>query len=409
MRLSFGDKSSFIREHVIVLLLLFNSFSWYVIAQSMVAELSMVVELSMIAEAVFPLSIILSALLGARVFSNARKTDFLCIWSLFGVIASLLPAVPIFNSSAGAIIVAMVLGASLGLGMPALLRYFAGSVPIENRGKIGGITFLMVTASAPLVLTTASISGLFLSAIFLAAWRVWSIPVLLVSAKKMKPEFHHQGTRTFVDVFRDKTFVLYFLSWLMFSLVNGFEAVILSKSSEALPYMNTMNIVEPVIAGFSALFAGILADWTGRKRMIIFGFVSLGAAYAILGILRHHISWYMYFIVDGFALGLLWMMFTIVIWGEIATHSIEKHYAVGEIPYFLVGIVSPLLTEDNFSSVPLETNFSVAAFFLFIAVIFLLYVPETLPEKKIQEHQIQTYTQEAIRLKQKAEQEHYEQ
>ncbi len=406
MRLSFGDKSSFIREHVIVLLLLFNSFSWYVIAQSMVAGLS-----NIVAEAVFPLFIILSALIGARVFSNARKTDFLCIWSLLGVGASLLPTVPILNSSEGTIIVAAVLGASLGLGMPALLRYFAGSVPIENRGKMGGITFLMVTASAPLVLATASMSGIFRSAIFLAAWRSWSIPVLLVSAKKTDPEFHHEGTRTFVDVFRDRTFVLYFLSWLMFSMVNSFEALILqafieSKSIETPPTfsINIMNIVEPVIAGFSALFAGILADWGGRKRMIIFGFVSLGVAYAILGIFPlHDISWFMYFVVDGFALGLLWMMFTIVIWGEIAVHSIGKYYAVGEIPYFLAGVVSPLF-RPYAKGISIGSSFSVAVFFLFIAVIFLLYVPETLPEKKIQERQIQTYTQEAIKLKQKVEQ-----
>ena len=48
--------------------------------------------------------------------------------------------------------------------------------------------------------------------------------------------------------------------------------------------------------------------------------------------------------------------------------------------------------------------FSLAAFFLFIAVTPLLYAPETLPQKKIQERQLKIYTKEALKLKQKAEQ-----
>ena len=163
-----------------------------------------------------------------------------------------------------------------------------------------------------------------------------------------------------------------------------------------------MNIVEPVIAGVSALIGGILADRIGRK-IVVFGFVSIGVAYAILGIAPYLlISWfvYVYFIIDGFALGLVWMMFTIVIWGEIARHNIEKYYAVGEIPLFLTDTISPLFAP----LIPETSTFSVAAFFLFIAVVPLLYAPETLPERKIKQRQIQTYTQEAIKLKQKTEQ-----
>ncbi|MCK4497988.1 hypothetical protein KAU25_02190, partial [Candidatus Bathyarchaeota archaeon] len=46
--------------------------------------------------------------------------------------------------------------------------------------------------------------------------------------------------------------------------------------------------------------------------------------------------------------------------------------------------------------------FSIAAFFLFIAVIPLLYAKETLPEKKIFEHQVRSYSRDALKLKERA-------
>jgi len=404
MPLSFRDKSNFIREHVIVLLLLINSFSWYAMAQLIVAKLTDKIGgdyyASLCLKSAFPLSIIISALIGAVFLSKVRKTSVLYICSLFGIVASLFPAAPIFDSFLGTIIVAAVLGASLGLGMPILLGYFAESIPIENRGRISGVTFLMVMATAPLILTTVSIPSPLLSALFLAFWRSWSIPLLLASSKKIEPESLHQRTAPFVSIFRDRTFALYFLSWFLFSMVNSLEALILSPHFGEFSF--AMNIVEPVIAGVSALIGGILADRIGRK-IVVFGFVSIGVAYAILGIAPYLlISWfvYVYFIIDGFALGLVWMMFTIVIWGEIARHNIEKYYAVGEIPLFLTDTISPLFAP----LIPETSTFSVAAFFLFIAVVPLLYAPETLPERKIKQRQIQTYTQEAIKLKQKTEQ-----
>jgi hypothetical protein len=45
--------------------------------------------------------------------------------------------------------------------------------------------------------------------------------------------------------------------------------------------------------------------------------------------------------------------------------------------------------------------FSLAAFFLFLAVMPLMYAPETLPEKKIQERELRVYLEKAKKVKQK--------
>jgi MFS family permease len=215
--------------------------------------------------------------------------------------------------------------------------------------------------------------------------------------------------KTLFSILGEKNFRLYFIAWLMFSLVDSFESVVLNDAIIQLP--DYIRLLEPLIAGISALFAGIFSDWIGRKKIMIFGFISLGIAYAILGIAHGYTMGHIpgqiytfYFVVDGVAIGLLWVLFTIVLWGDMPRLGREKYYALGETPLFLTQVVSllsvPLLT----SSIETAPIFSLAAFFLFISVIPLLYARETLPMKNIQERQLKTYTEEALKLKQEAEQ-----
>jgi hypothetical protein len=397
----FRENVAFTKGHFAVLLLLLNSFSWYYFGQLIVAKLTSISEngLSLLFGIAFPLSIIISALAGSIFLSKLREIRTLYGWLFSGAVASLLPALPIGNSFAGMFAIVVVLGGSLGLGMPLLLRRFTDSMPIENRGAIGGLTFFMVTVSAPIAIIAVSNLDLPSSALFLSLWRCWSIPTLRALPKRSESQADYERGVSFRDVFDNRAFVLYFVAWLMFSMVDGFEEFSISQYQGEFSF--AMNIVEPIIAGFSALVGGILADRTGRKKVVIFGFVSLGIAYAVLGIFSQwSTSWLLYFVIDGMAIGLLWAMFTIVIWGELATRGTEKYYAVGEVPFFLTQILyllsKPYVALDQYSSA-----FSLAAFFLFIAVVPLLYAPETLPEKKIQERQLRIYTEEALKLKQK--------
>jgi hypothetical protein len=45
--------------------------------------------------------------------------------------------------------------------------------------------------------------------------------------------------------------------------------------------------------------------------------------------------------------------------------------------------------------------FSLASFFLFLAILPLIYAPETLPEKRIQERKIKKYAEEAKKVVEK--------
>ena len=193
----------------------------------------------------------------------------------------------------------------------------------------------------------------------------------------------------------------------MFPLVDSFERVIVDQFlNEWMPsLLGIMGVVEPLVAGLSILIAGLLCDWIGRKKIVLFGFVALGVAYAIIGLAPFSvISWYLYFIVDGVAWGIFLLIFVLILWGDLAqSASSEKYYTLGSIPFFLSGVIPLLLTQSFIGQVEIYTAFSLAAFFLFIAVFPILYAPETLPEKKMELRRLRKFADDAKKAKEKYE------
>jgi len=403
-------KCCFNRGYAVAFAILFNTFSSYFIGQVIVSKIAGAFvgsSFEVLLNLVYPSSIVASALVGSVLFVDVRRRRFLCLWLVLGISSSLLLALS-YNSSLSLILVSTgLLGASLGLGMPMCLGLFVKSVLIEDRGKMGGIILFATTFSAPLVITVVPRADLMTSAVLLAMWRAWSLPlVILVSAKDSAFERSTKRTPSLFSILQNRTFYLYFFAWLMFAFINGFEAVVVEHNISTDAHWLLM-VVEPTISGFSALIGGIVSDWVGRKPVLVFGFVSFGIAYSILalGALDVNLLWLLwpvFFLIDGLGLGLLWVMFTLVLWGEIDSHNPEKCYAVGESPLFLTQIVS-LLLAPYVQMIPMVSAFSLAAFFLFVAVIPLLYARETLPQNKVEERQLRIYTEEALELRQKTE------
>ena len=73
-----------------------------------------------------------------------RRLFFLRIWMLAGVFLSITPMIASATTSVGVIIVSAVLGAYFGFGMPICMGYFAASVEVEKRARLGGLTVLFM-------------------------------------------------------------------------------------------------------------------------------------------------------------------------------------------------------------------------------------------------------------------------
>lgn len=393
-------------EYLIAFLLLFNAFSWYFFCNLIIDNAKKIYFEgsfeSLSIELAYPSSVIISAILASLLFIYVSKKHFFVSWILLGIVSSLSSAFISEPTLVTKVAITVFMGSSLGIGMPMCLDYFTKLVPIEKRGKIGGITFLVIVISAVLFILIAPELDSTINAIVLTAWRGWGL-VLLPFVFKHEETF--KGVvekKKFYQGFPwNRTFFLYFVTWFMFALVSGFGANIVSASGSMYlkNYLEYLKLIEPPISGFSAVITGAFSDWIGRKRVITFGFASLGFAYAVLGLAPSApVSWFLYYIIDGIATGILWVTFIVVLWGEISHNGTEKSYAIGEVPYFLTAIVSSVLAPFT---IPIVSAFSVAALFLFVAVILLMYAPETLPEKKIRDRELKVYIEQATKIKEK--------
>ena len=110
---------------------------------------------------------------------------------------------------------------------------------------------------------------------------------------------------------------------------------------------------------------------------------------------------YLFLILDGITWGLLFSAFFTAIWGDLAEdHEKEKYYVLGGLPYLLSNFLYIIIKPVAEGVSPI-TAFSLASFFLFLAVIPLMYAPETLPDKTIKDRELKNYLEKAQKFAQK--------
>jgi len=411
LRRFLGEYSIGKRGFLVITILFVSVFGWYYMTlhmiNSILSGLDMTNTHNLAVWATFYVSIIGSSILGTFLSNKVGRLKFLYTWTALGVVISFLPALLTNVTLLQVWSMSLLLGASFGLGIPSCLAYFADCTAVENRGRIGGITFLIANISVPLltILFSPPFDLATISVIF-ALLRGMGLIVFFQKPEK-QPSSQITTSVSFVSILRDRTFLLYFVAWLMFPLVDRFERVLVDNHLlEWNPILlDTMGVVEPLVAGLSILIAGLLCDWIGRKKIVLSGFVAIGIAYAIIGFAPYSVySWYLYFIADGVAAGILTLIFVLILWGDLAQSvSSEKYYTLGSIPFFLSGVIPLLLTQSFIGQVEIYTAFSLASFFLFAAVMPLVFAPETLPEKKMELRRLRSFADDAKKAREKYE------
>jgi MFS family permease len=349
---------------------------------------------------IYYLAIIGSSIVGPIISNKIEKVHFLYFWMILGTAVS--PLILLVEKAPIVYVMTIFtfLGISFGLGMPASLTYFANFTSIENRGRMAGVIFLFTALIMPITRLMFESPSLLTSSIINTIWR--GIGVVLFFSLKPGQTMVSQSRKpvSYESIFQNRTFILYFIPWFMFGFVDQFGASILSPAFVS-QFGYSPPKVGPLVGSLFAFVGGIFADLFGRKRVIISSFIALGIAYAVIGIAPTFlISWYFHFVIDGMAWGVFFISFVLILWGDLSLQGArEKYYAVGNIPFFLSGVIWFLLAP--YASIPASSAFSLASFFLFLAVLPLMYAPETLPEKKIRLRQLRSYVETAKKLREK--------
>jgi MFS family permease len=340
------------------------------------------------------------------IYKFGRRIKFIVYWILSGVFLSLLPLAVDITVLPLLMVFSTLVGAYFGLGLPICLGYLAASTEPGNRARLGGVTFLCVFLGF-FLLSNMSIEGIAFNAIALALFKLCSLVALFF----LNPEeqyVYKRDQQSFVSIFRHRSFILYFVPWLMFAVVNYTAVPIVNNIGDNIgrvfndEFVQFSPVIENITAAIFAVVFGFLADFVGRKRLILTGFSLLGVGYAFLGLLQNNIyAWWFYIFSDGVAWGAFYTIFIMTLWGDLSGEkSSEKYYAVGSLPFLFSNFMR--LTVDSYiGEVGVAAVFSFASFFLFLAVLPLMYAPETLPEKNIRDRELKIYVEKAQKIREK--------
>ncbi len=345
--------------------------------------------------------IIFSAIIGSSLTKKFETNRFLLGWMIIGTFSSL----SLFAVGTSSMVVlgfiVVLLGVSLGLGMPACMEYFTESLPIENRGKLSGV-IMLATGIGAFLATGFMPSSALIVCLILVLWRSVSILVfypmrttkLITTDQKQIPTYKYMLTQ--------RSFIFYLIPWVMFSLVNFLYGTAQQQILGS-AYVG-ISLVQSVMLAAFAVIGGFLLDIIGRKRIAISGFILLGIDSAILGLFpKDVLANYVAGVINGISWGFLLSIFIVVIWGDLSqSQRSAKYYAIGVTPFFVskfLALTSGTAMANFILDNPATGGsglFSFLAFFLFIAVLPLVYAPETLPEKTMKDRDLKSYAEKAM-------------
>jgi len=393
------------KEFLIAFYLLMNAFSWYfslhVFFSNAVYGLQISHEELLLIFGLYYLGTLLFAMIGVAFVNKISSRDsLLSLWMFFGTILSA-SIVFLENSMHMQLyLLSFLLGASIGFGFPSCLAYLSDRVNVERRGQVAGVTMFAAFIGIFLIGFVTNALAFKESVLVFALWRGIGLIVFRVF-KTEKTEIREVADVSYKSILSEKSFTLYIIPWIMFSLVNFFGYP-LQQHYWGVEASTSIAVAEFGIGSIVALIGGYFADTVGRKRLVILGYVILGVGYAMLSILpTSQISISIYTLLDGIAWGIFALIFFVVIWGDLAENRVkDKYYLLGELPFLISSYIS-VVVAPYVEVISISAAFSLASFFLFLAVLPLMYAPETLPEKKIKERELKKYIEKAKKIKEK--------
>jgi MFS family permease len=389
------------RDFLVLVILTGNALVWfymtYIQLGSILANFNATFDQVITAWLMYYSAIIFSLLFGSVALTKIRMSKIMIGWIFLGCVSTVLPVLLKITAFEEILIYCSFIGFSFGIGLPYVLAYFAELTTLEKRGRVAGLLLLLLYLCVIAMIILIQNADFTIQTILFTVWRGSGIIFLLFD--QLKEKENSKETLPFSFILTNKPFLLYFTPWLLFNIANqalsGFLEVFLKE--QLFTHMQLMTIIVATVFTF---VGGLLLDLLGRKKVIICGFTTLGLACAILSMIPISSPYFiLYPIADGAAWGTFMASFVFTIWGDLFTGKrVERVYAIGIFPPYLAGVVwyifAPILTE-----IPSYGAFSLGALFLFIAVIPLMFAPETLAKEIVELRKMRKYVKDGKRLR----------
>ena len=130
---------------------------------------------------------------------------------------------------------------------------------------------------------------------------------------------------------------------------------------------------------FGTLSGGVTGDFFGRRVSLAFSLTLYGISSALAGIANNYTLLYFVYFANGLSWGVLLVMYSFVIWGDLANKkNCAKMYALGVIIFYATQGIGLFPLEQIFQ-IPLVVSSLASCLLIFLANAPIFLAPELLP------------------------------
>jgi MFS family permease len=392
-----GDFVFSLKKFSAFILLTSGTLAWFFLIQytitDMFASFSSNPFLEYVNAPIFYAFAVISAIAGIFISRKVDNRKFLLSWIALGVLSTVL--LTLARQTVFMPFLSILLGLSLGLGLPSSMAFIADRTFVEERARVSGITIFAAFGLAILVMAAVEIFGFGLPTLILLFALVRSTSFLALFLDKFDRKNRIEEDSLPRPDYKD--FFSYIIPWMMFVLV-GMLAWSLIPQAQYQSAVSIGRILRFTCIAVFGIISGIIADRLGRKPAIIIGLLVLGVSFFVLGIGMSEPTVIIYLTASGVAWGSFFAMYLVVPGDLSISGSREKFYALitvlplvllGSIPY-LPGLADYTRYSSVFSQV--------LSLILFLSIIPVLRAKETLPDIKMRERRLKDHIEKVGKL-----------
>lgn len=344
---------------------------------------------------IFYSSAIFSTMLGIFISGKVEKKNanrtFLFFWITLGLLSTIM--LILTQQTIFMPFLSVLLGFSLGIGLPTSMAFIADYSHIEERARFSGLTIFVtfILAISAMIVTEIFAVGLPTLILLFAVVRSTSFLGLVFNKFEVKDKVKEK-----LDKPSSKDFFFYIIPWMMFVLVGTLAWSLIPLQFESA--VSIGRILRFVCIAVFGIVTGFIADRLGRKPAIIIGLIIFGISFTILGFSLSAPTIIIYLTASGVAWGSFFAMY-LVIPGDLSlTGSRERFYAfltilplilLGGVPY-LPGVAELTRYSSAFAHI--------LSLILFLSIVPVLLAKETLPEPKMRERRLKEHVKKIGKL-----------
>ena len=366
------------RNFAVIAILFFSFFAWYFSFSTYVLQSFAAVPpySGLTIGALFNITIAVS-LVGSSFFINMfSKIRLIYGFVLATSVASLFLAV--ISVAIVRLIIILALGVLFAIGQLTFFTLFWTLTRSEERGRVAGFAGFFALPLVIIVGLIAQASGSFGSLVLSVVLGFGALSITFLrdeNKKALKEAKERKGIHP-----EKRTILLYLLPWILFSVINQTLARnMASNVPETIPFaLLTVFVLQMAASGLGAAVGGMVADFFGRRLAIAFCLTLYGFA-LILGVsVQNYLVIYFSYAVNGLNWGILWVMYTAVVWGDLADErSVAKRYSLGLSIFYLASGVGMFLA-PQLLQIPLLVSALLGCSLIFLSNVPLALAPELL-------------------------------